>query len=185
MEDGVDDGHIGDALFEGYGDGCAFEDGAGEGFALEGVLVAGGEGFSGDAGAEDVAAVVDEEAGGAFAGCVEGDLDFDAAFGSEEMDALVRDELGAAGEDGVAGREVEDRGGEAVGVELGVTVDEAADAGGLLGEAGARGLDAVAADVIEGAAAGFRNIADVGGVGVEVAEEGGDGAERCRCGLRR
>jgi hypothetical protein len=118
-EKGFDDGHIGDALFEGDGDGCALKDGAGEGVALQGVLIGGGESFRGNAGTEEVAAIVDKEARGAVGWRVEGDLDFDAAFGSEEMDALVRDELGAAGEDGVAGREVEDRGGEAVGVEVG------------------------------------------------------------------
>ena len=62
--------------------------------------------------------VVDEDAGGAVVGRVEGDLDFDAAFGAEEVNALVGDELGAAGEDGLAGGEVEDGRGEAVGVHL-------------------------------------------------------------------
>src|ERR1700685_1074660 len=92
-EDGFDDGHVGNAFFEGDRDGSALEDGAGEGVALERVLIDGGEGFGGDAGAEDVAAVVDEDACGAFARRIEGDLDVDAAFGSVEMDALVRDEL--------------------------------------------------------------------------------------------
>jgi hypothetical protein len=98
-------------------------------------------------------------------------------FGPEEVNALVWDELGAAGEDGVAAGEVEQGGGEAVGVEVGIAVDEAARRGWAAGRIRTRGLDAVTADVVEGAAAGFRDVADVGGVGIEVAEEGGDGAE--------
>ena len=176
-KNGVDDGHVGDAFFEGDGDGGAFEDGAREGVALERVLVDDGEGFGGDAGAEDVAAVVGEQACGAIGRGVERDLDFDAALCAVELHALVRDELRAAGEDGVTCGEVEERGGEAISVELRVAVDEAGDAGGFLVEAGARSLDAVAADVVESAAAGFWSIADVGGVSVEVAEESGDGAE--------
>ena len=71
-ENCIDDGHVGDAFFEGDGDGDVFEDGAGEGVALEGVLVGGGEGFGFYAGAEDVAAVVDEEACGAVGRGIEG-----------------------------------------------------------------------------------------------------------------
>ena len=63
-------------------------------------------------------------------------------------------------------------------MEVGVAVDEAGDAGWFLGKPGARGLDAVAADVVEGATAGLGDVADVGGVGIEVAEEGSDRTER-------
>ena len=51
------------------------------------------------------------------------------------------------------------------------------DAGGLLREGVARCVDEVAADVHEGAAAAFGLVADVGRVGVEVAEEADDGAK--------
>lgn len=111
LEDGFDYGHILDGVFEGDGDFGVFEDGSGEGVALKRVLVAGGEGFCGDAGAENVLAIVDEDAGRTVGWGVEGDFDFDAACGAEEMHALVGDELGAAGEDGVAVAEVEHGGG--------------------------------------------------------------------------
>jgi hypothetical protein len=48
-EDGFDDGHIGDGLFQWHGDFAAFEDGTGEGIALHGVLVGGGKFFDLDA----------------------------------------------------------------------------------------------------------------------------------------
>ena len=163
-ENCIDDGHVGDAFFEGDGDGDVFEDGAGEGVALECVLIDDGESFGGDAGAEEIAAVVNDDACGAIGRRVIGDLDFDAAFSPVEMNALERDELRAAGEDGVACREVEERGGQAVGAELRVAVDKAADAGGLLSEGVTGGLDSVAADVVESASAGFGDVADVRGV---------------------
>ena len=112
--------HVGDALLEGDGDGGVPSRMAREKASPWRVYWShGGEGFGFDAGAGEVAAVVDEEARGAVGRGVEGDLDFDAAFGSEEVDALVGDELGAAGEDGMAGGEVEEGGGEAVSLQLG------------------------------------------------------------------
>ena len=81
-----------------------FQNGFGERIALQGVLIADGEGFRGDASAEEVAAVVDEEASGAVDRRVEGDFDLNASARAEEVDALVGDQLRAAGEDGLAAR---------------------------------------------------------------------------------
>ena len=63
---------------------------------------------------------------------------------------------------------------QAVDLHLGIAVDEADDAAGSWPESVARGLDAVAADIEQGAAAGLDVIADVGGIVVEVAEKSGD-----------
>ena len=178
--EGVEDAHVGDGGFEGDGDFGVVEDGAGEGVALESVLVDGGEGFYGDAGAEEVAGGVDLDARGAVGRGVEGDFELDAAGGAEGLDALAGDELGAAGEEGLAGGEVHEERGEAVDVGVGVAVDEGEDAGGFGGLAGggaeelARGEDEVAADIHERAAAHGGLVADVVGVVVEVAEGAGD-----------
>lgn len=59
----------------------------------------------------------------------------------------------------------------------GVAFDEAGDPVGQAAEGVAGGVDAVASNVEECAAAAVDLIADVGGVVVEVAEEAGDGAE--------
>ena len=162
----------------GDGDGCVVENGFGEGIALKGVLVGGGKSFNLDVRAEEVGAGIDEDARGAVGRNVDRDFDFDAAFAAEELEALVGRELRAAGEGGVAAsRELEHRGGEAVGVERGVAVDGGDDARGLGGEGEAGGLDHVAADVHERAAADVGAVADVGGVDVEVAEAAGHGAK--------
>ena len=81
---------------------------------------------------EEIAAVVDEKASGTVQRRVEGDLDLDAAASAKEVDALVRDQLRAAGEDGLAAREVENRRRKPVGVHLRIAVDEADDARWLL-----------------------------------------------------
>ena len=71
----------------------------------------------------------------------------------------------------MAAVEVQHCGGEAVDFHLRVAFDQSDDALWLLAESIARGLDAVAADVEQSAAAGLDMIADVGRVVVEVAEE--------------
>ena len=119
----------------------------------------------------EVAGRVDEEPRGPVGGRVEGNLEFDAAARAQEMHALVGNQLRAAGEDGVAGGKVEQRRGQPVGAELRIAIESGDDARRLLAEGVARGLDAVAADVVERAAAGFDLVADVGGVDVEVAED--------------
>ena len=60
---------------------------------------------------------------------------------------------------------------------LRIALDAGDDARGLLREGVAGGVNEVAADVHERAAAGFDLVADVGWVEVEVAEEANDGAE--------
>lgn len=71
------------------------------------VLIADGEGFRGDAGSEEIATVVDEDAGGTVGWGVEGYLDLDAATRAEEVNALVWDQLRAASEDRLSAGEIE------------------------------------------------------------------------------
>ena len=176
-EDGFDDGHVGDGFFERDRNLAAFEDCARERVALHGVLIGGREFLDLDSAAEEFAGFIDEDAGGTIVRSVEGNLDFDSALRAEELDPLVRDQLRAASEDGLAAGEVEHRRGQAIDFHLRIAVDQADDARRLLAEAVARGLDAVAADIEQRAAAALHLVADVGGIVVEVAEEACHGAQ--------
>ena len=77
--------------------------------ALKGVLVAGGELFHGDAASAEIAAIVDADTGRLVGDGVERDLQFDAAGGPEELHALMRHHLRAAGEDALARWVIQDR----------------------------------------------------------------------------
>ncbi len=177
MEDGVDGKHVAAGGFERHRDGTFTADGGGEGFAFDGVLIASVEGLDRDSAAEDVASVVHEDTSRAIGRGVEGDFDFNAAAGAVELHALVGVGLGAAGELAVDVAKVEDGAGEAVRLEVGVAFDLGADAEGVAAGDEAGGEDGVAADVHDGAAGGIGFVADVGGVGIGVAEEALDGAE--------
>ena len=109
VEDGVDYGHVPDRVFDGDRDFSAFQNGFGEGIALQGVLIAGGEGLCSDAAAEQISTVVDKEASGTIHRCVEGNLNLDAPMCAKEVDTLVRNQLRTASEDGLAAGEVENR----------------------------------------------------------------------------
>ena len=93
------------------------------------------------------------------------------------MNALVGNQLRAASEDGLATGKVENCRGEPVGAQLGIAIDAGDDASGLLRECVARGVDQVAADIHECAAAALHFVADIGRVDIEVAEDAGDGAQ--------
>src|SRR3954463_15435214 len=94
----LDDGHVGDCVFQRHGHFAAFENRLGEFVALDGVLIGGGEFLGHDAAAEDIAGLIDEEARGPVLGGVEGNLDLDAPLGAEIMHPLIGNHLGAAGE---------------------------------------------------------------------------------------
>ncbi len=177
LKDGIDYRHVLDGVFEGNGDFSIFENRLGEGIALQGVLIADWEGFGGAASAKEVSAIVDEEARRAVQRGVERDFDLDASSGAEKVYALVGDKLRAAGKNRMAGREVKKSRSEAVSVHLGIAVDVGNDTSRLLREGVARGVDEVAADIHEGATAGFHLVADIGWVDVEVTEETHNGAE--------
>src|ERR1035437_2888860 len=96
VEDGLDDSHVLDGVFDGNGDFSVLQNSLGEGVGLQGVLLADGKGLRRDTAAEEVAPVVDEEARGAVGRRVEGDFHLDAPTGAEKLDALVGDQLRAA-----------------------------------------------------------------------------------------
>src|SRR5208337_1306098 len=176
VEDGLDYSHVFYGVFDRDGNFSVIDNRFGEGIALQGVLIADGEGFGGNAVTEQIAVVVDEEAGGTIHRCVEGNLDLDATAGAKEVDALVRDQLRTAGENGLAPREVEKGRGETVGMHLGIAVDETDDPRRLLSECIARCMHEVAADVQERASSARDLVGDAGRVDIEVAEEANDRA---------
>src|SRR5271165_2544293 len=90
-EDGIEDSHIPEAVFERDRDFGVFQNCLGKGVALHRVLIGGGEGLRGDAAAVEVSAVVDEEACGMIQRRVERDLDLDAPARAQEVYALVGD----------------------------------------------------------------------------------------------
>jgi hypothetical protein len=177
VEEGFDDGHIFDCVFERDGDFGVFEDCFGECVALQRVLIANGEGFGGKAVAEEVFAIVDEEACGPVWRRIERDFYLNASTGPEELDPLVGHDLRAAGEDGLTAGEVQNRRRETIRVHLGVAVDTGDDPARLLCESIAGCVDEITADVHEGTAAAVHLIADIRRVDVEGAEKPCDGPE--------
>jgi hypothetical protein len=102
-------GHVLNGVLDGDGNFSVFQNGFGEGITLQSVLIADGEGFSGDASAEEVTSIVDEEASGAVNRHVERDFELNAPARAEEVNALVGDQLRTASKDGLAGGEIENR----------------------------------------------------------------------------
>jgi len=110
---GVDDAHVGDGVLEWRGDGRVLEDGVAERFALQGVLVDVLE-----ASLQGVLPFGAPDVHTSARGCVEGDVDLEAASGAEGVHALEGSELGGTTERGCGSvPEVEDGAGEAIGFE--------------------------------------------------------------------
>src|SRR5260370_14393690 len=107
-EDSSDHRHVFDCIPKGNRNLGAVQDRAGEGITLNRVLVADRESLGGDAAAEDIASVVDQNAGGPIRGSVERDLDLDASLRAKDVDSLVGHELRAAREDGLSQGKIED-----------------------------------------------------------------------------
>src|SRR5206468_114281 len=105
-EDGLDHSHVLDAVPNRDRDFAAFPDGPGKHVALNRVLVAGGEGLSGDTAAEKFSAIVDKNSGWPVFGGIERNLDLDASLRPQKMHPLVMDKLCAAGKSGLPGRKL-------------------------------------------------------------------------------
>ena len=103
----------------------AFAHGFGKDVALNRVLVASREGFYRNAATDEVPPVIDKNAARPVIGCVEGDLDFDTALGSQNLHSLVRDKLRAAGKRRMARWELENGGGQPVHLKLRVVFHQA------------------------------------------------------------
>jgi len=125
----------------------------------------------------DIAAVIYENPAGTIVRRVEGDFNFDAPFGTEKLHALVRDELGAAGENRLPGREIQNHGGEAIRAEFRVSFDQADDSRRLFSEDETRSGNGIAADVVNSSAAPVQNVANIRSIAIEIAEDTGDGAQ--------
>src|ERR1700694_2460254 len=107
-EYGFDHRHVFDGVFKRNRHLSAFADSSGEDVALNRVLVADGKVLGGNAGAEDVASVIDKDPARPVVGSVERDFDFDAAPRSQQVAPLVGHELRAASKSGLPRGKIED-----------------------------------------------------------------------------
>src|ERR1022692_684592 len=176
-EQRIDDGHVPDGVNERHRHFALATHGLREQVALNGVLVADRERFGLDAGAEQVGAVVHKDAARLVGRRVEWNLDLDPAAGSEQLHALIGNQLGGAGEDRLAGGEIEHGGSQAVRVHIGVAFQQGHHAARFLAEDEAGSVDGIAADIEQPSAAPRAHITDVGAVAIEIAEEAHDGAQ--------
>ena len=152
-EKGVDDGHVAHGVFERDGRGFSLENRTRERLRFQRVLIHRVERDRFDAGPQAVAPVVDENSTGTIGGSVVRNLDLDATACSEDLGALVEDELRAAHEEGLPTRKLEQRRGETVRSEFGIPLHERKHASRLFTEQETRRDDRVTADIHERAAA--------------------------------
>jgi len=182
-EDGFDDLHILDGIFYRNRYFRVLQNGPCKCVALQGVLVASGKDFGADAAPAQVAGRVDEQARGAVGQRIEGNLKIDAAFGSNHQQTLRGEHLRAARENRAARGKFQNSRSEAVYLGLGIALDTSDDANWFCSEGQAGGMNEIAADVEQPAAARRKVVADVGGIGVVVAVNTGDGAELANAAL--
>ena len=130
-----------------------------------------------DAAPEYVGAVVDKETARPIRRSVEWNLDLDASLRSEDLYALVRRQLRAACENRLAGGKIENRRAQPVSVKLRIALKPANYADRFLLEQKAGNLNWIAADVHQSATTPVLDVADVGGVAIEVAEGAHYGAQ--------
>ena len=102
-ENGVNHRHVLDGVFNGNRHVATFTNGARKRVALNRILVAGGKLLSPGCRFPDVAPIVNEHPVGRLFGRIERNLHLDPPFCAEELQTLVRHNLRAAGEDGMAG----------------------------------------------------------------------------------
>src|SRR5438067_1655766 len=176
-KDRLDDRHVGYGIFEGHGNFGAFADSFCKSIALNRVLVARGNGFLTDSSSKNILPVVYENFARAVVWRVEGNLNFDASLGAQKLHALIRNELRAASEHGMARRKLHHRRTQSVGPKLGVGFQHSADAQGLFAENPSRRGNRVTADVHEPPAAPIGYVADIFRVTVEIAEHADDRAK--------
>ena len=100
----LDDGHVLDRAFEGYGQFGVFADALREQISLDRVLVDNVELDDFGAAAGRIGSIVNKDSAWFVRRRIERDLDFDPAFGAEDLYLLIRYELGAAGKDAVPRR---------------------------------------------------------------------------------
>lgn len=146
-------------------------DPTGERFALQRVLIGGGDDHLLGVEAVGRPSVVDEVRHRVVLGLVDGIVSFQPAGGAVDVDPLVEHALRADLERAQpAVAEVEDCCGEPIGAKRGVGVGEGGDPDGIGLHEPSGGDDCVAADVIHGAAAHLGHVANVAAVDVVVGE---------------
>src|SRR5205085_1928858 len=99
----VDHVHIADAVFERHGNFAAIAHGPREEVGLKSVLVTSSDFVRLDAGAKQIAAIVERDMAGSVWRRVKRNLDVEPATRAEDLHALIRDKLSAAGEEGLPG----------------------------------------------------------------------------------
>ena len=150
--------------------------------ALDRVLVAGLEVELRDPAAEEIRAGVDEDPRRPIGRRVERNRHLDAAGGAEDLQLLIEHHLRAAGAGGVSRAVVEEERGQPVGAHVGVALDGAGHPQRLAAEDESRGVDQIAADVHQRAAAELGPVADVRRVAIGVAERARASIAPRRCG---
>ena len=170
-------GHVAKSVLDGDRNFAVSADGARKNVALNGVLIARGESFGGEAAPENVAAVVDENPARAVIWRVKGYFDFDSAFCAKKLHSLVGNQLRAARENTLARGKIEDDGGQTIGIEFGIAFHEANDSRWFFGKDEARRGDGIAPDVVHASAAPVEDVSDIRRVAIEIAEDSNDRAQ--------
>src|SRR5262249_34340742 len=104
-------------------------------------------------------------------GRIDGDLDLDSPLRADDVGALIALELRRAGERRRLAAEIEERGGDPIGAEARIGLQQPESAARLGAEDQAREREGIAANVEEDAAANVGLIADIGRILVHVREE--------------
>jgi len=176
-EEGIDDGHISQGVLKWDGHFCVLLNGLRKEIALDGVLIASGKLLTACVAPTQSGAVVNKNARW-FAGWdVIGNFDLYPAVCAENLHALGRNQLRAAGEGSLSGGEVHKCGSEAVRPHIRIAVDNGDHAGGLAAEEKAGHRDGIAADIHERSAADLAYVADILRIVVEVAEVARNGSK--------
>ena len=173
---------MGDAVLDGRREGLLAQHRAAERVALQRVLVGDVERLEARASPRRSVPVVDEDLARGVGRRVERDQHLQSGLGADHRHALMRCELGRAGEGQVPGaRELDQRARQPVDAHGRVAFDAGRDPQRLDAEEIAGGVDRIAADVVEPPAADLRLVAHVRRIGERIAEKRLDrlgGAER-------
>jgi hypothetical protein len=109
-KDRFDDRHVADGVFDRDWNIAVAAHGSGKNITLNRVLITRGKSFRAYAATEHIAAIIYKDPAWPVVRGIEWYLDLDASFGSEELHALVRHELHAARENGLARWKIQDDG---------------------------------------------------------------------------
>src|ERR1700730_10861843 len=146
-EHGIDHGHVADARFERYGNFAAVAHRTRELVPLDRVLIADRQFIRFNARAEEVAAVIQKHTARAIGWRVEWNFDYYTPACSENLHALVGDELRATREDRLPRWEIQDGRGEPVDLRGWIAFDQTQNTPRLFPENKPRREDRITADI--------------------------------------